>query len=135
MPLGLGTIRFPVRRPAQSAAYLHGATCGHILIASPTIEICALYQIPARRSFIVRALSRITENISTRHFVGIVDCKHALPSDPALWKQANHWAAEFAKHDRLPQFFSAPGRHPNACFKGVSCPGLFRLAHIIPMRA
>ncbi|WP_139279238.1 hypothetical protein [Roseovarius marisflavi] len=85
-----------------------------ILIGSPTMEMCAHYQIPARRSFIVRTLGRIIEDIGNRHFVGIVDCNLDPLSDPALSGQANHWAVEFAKHDQLPRFFEALERFPDA---------------------
>lgn len=85
-----------------------------ILIGSPTMEMCAHYQIPARRSIIVRTLGRIIEDIGNRHFVGIVDCNLDPLSDLALSGQANHWAVEFAKHNQLPQFFEALEQLPDA---------------------
>lgn len=85
-----------------------------ILIGSPTMEMCARYQIPPRRSFIVRTLSRIIEEIGNDHFVGIVDCNYNPLTDPGLAEQANHWVTEFAMHDKMPKFFDALARLPQA---------------------
>lgn len=84
-----------------------------ILIGSPTMEMCARYQIPTRRSFVVRTLGRIMEDIGARHFVGIVDCENDSLIDRKLSEQANHWAVEFAKHDQLSGFFEALEQFPD----------------------
>lgn len=85
-----------------------------ILIGSPTMEMCARYHIPTRRSFVVCTLSRIIHDIVPQRFVGIVDCESDPLINRKLSEQANHWAVEFAKHDQLPGFFEALGRFPDA---------------------
>lgn len=85
-----------------------------VLIGSPTMEMCARYHIPTRRSFVVRTLGRIMEGVGPQRFVGIVDCENDPLIDQKLSEQANHWALEFAKHDQLPGFFEALGQFTDA---------------------
>ena len=85
-----------------------------ILIGSPTMEMCMRHQLPTHRSFIVRTLSRMIADIGNDRSVGIVDCKHDPLTDPWLADQANHWVAEFARHDHLPRIFAELANRPKA---------------------
>ncbi len=84
-----------------------------ILISAPSIEMCVRYQIPARRSFILRILSRIIENIGPESTVGIVDCKHDPIIDQVLAAQANYWVHKFSEHHQMPGFFDSLAKPPS----------------------